>query len=236
VLVTHTTPGAIAAKHATSSVPIVAATMSDPIRSGLVMSLARPGGNLTGLSLGFDKALAGKWLELLQEMVPRLSTVAVLQSADNSIARDLARELESVAPARGLKLRLIEIRGTGTLDHAFDVAARKAQALVVVPDPIIYAARREQVTALAAKYRLPTIYYLRDFADAGGLIAYAPDFGAVFRRAADYVDKILRGAHPGDLPVEQPTQFVLVVNLKTATVLGIPIPESILQRSDQVIR
>lgn len=236
VLVTHSTPGAIAAKNATSTIPIVAATMSDPIRSGLTTSLAHPGGNLTGVSLGFDKALAGKWLELLQEMVPRLSTVAVMASQDNPIARDLAKELKVVAPARGLRVRIIEVRKAETLDLEFEQAGRTAQAVLVLPDPIIYSARREQVTALAAKYRLPTIYYLRDFVDAGGLIAYAPDFAVVFRRTADYVDRILKGAKPGDLPIEQPTQYVLAVNLKTAKALGLTIPESILLRADEVIK
>ena len=236
VLVTHSTPGAIAAKNATSTVPIVAATMSDPIRSGLTTSLAHPGGNLTGLSLGFDKALAGKWLELLQEMVPRLSTVAVMESSDNPIARDLANELKVIAPTRGLKVRLIEVPRAETLETAFEQAGQRAQAVLVLPDPIIYSAQRRKVTALAAKHHLPTIYYLRDFVDAGGLIAYAPDFAVVFRRAAEYADKILRGTKPGDLPVEQPTQFELVVNLKTAKALGISIPESILLRADEVIR
>ena len=182
-------------------------------------ALARPGGNLTGLSVGFGEGLVGKWLELLQDMVPRLSTVAVIANPDSSMARDLAKELQAIAPARGLKLRLIEVRDPAALDRAFEQARRKAQAVMVLPDPTVFA-HRWQVTALAAKHRLPAIYPTRDYVEAGGLITYGPDFAVMFRRAADYVDKILRGAKPGDLPIEQPTQYVLVVNLKTAKALG----------------
>jgi len=235
VLVTWSTTAAVAAKKATSTIPIVDAAMSDPIRSGLAASLARPGGNLTGLSGGFAEGFAGKWLELLQETVPRLSRIAVIESPDTAIARDLERELKAIAAARRLKLLLIEVREPGELDRAFEQAARKSQAVLVLPDPML-GANREQVVALAAKHRLPAIYYLRDFVDAGGLMAYAPDLVAMFRRAAEYVDKILKGAKAGDLSIEQPTKFELVVNLKTAHALGITIPESILLRADEVIR
>ena len=235
VLVTWTTPAAIAAKKATSTVPIVVAVMGDPVRSGLVASLARPGGNLTGLSVGFGEGLVGKWLELLQDMVPRLSTLAVIASLDSSMARDLTKELRAVAPARGLKLQIIEMRETVALDRAFEQAGRKAQAVMVLPDPTVFAHRR-QIIALAAKHRLPAIYPTRDYVEAGGLFTYGPDFSVMFRRAADYADKILRGAKPGDLPIEQPTQFVLVINLNTAKALGMTIPESILLRADEVIR
>ena len=235
VLVTYTTPAAVAAKSATSTIPIVVALMGDPIRSGLAANLARPGGNLTGLSSGFAEGFAGKWLELLQETVPRLSTLAVIENPDTPIAGDLARDLEAMAPTRGLKFRLIEVRSAVALDRAFVQAARKAQAVLVLPDPMLVA-QREEITTLAAKHRLPAMYGLREFVDAGGLMAYGPDSAAMFRRAADYVDKILKGAKPGDLPIEQPTKFELVVNLKTAKSLGITIPESILLRADEVIR
>jgi putative ABC transport system substrate-binding protein len=235
VLVTYGTEAAVAAKNATSTVPIVVAAMGDPIRSGVAASLARPGGNLTGLSMGFAEGMAGKWLELLQETVPRLSHVAVIENPDTPIARDLARELEVIAPRRGLKLWVIEVREPGALDRAFEQAGRKAQAILELPDPMI-AAHRAQVTALAAKYRLPAMYYLRDYVDAGGLMAYAPDLAVLSRRAADYVDKILNGAKPGDLPIEEPNKFVLILNLKTAKTLGITFPESILLRADEVIR
>lgn len=221
VLVTHSTPAAIAAKNATGTIPIVVATMGDPIRSGLAASLARPGGNLTGMSLGWGEGMAGKWLELLQETVPRLSHVAVITSTDNPIAGELAKELEAIAPTRGLKLRLIEVRDSGALDHAFEQARRKAQAVLVLPGHV---EKRRQIAALAAKHRLPAIYTLRDYVDAGGLMAYGPDLAVMFRRAADYVDKILRGARPADLPIEQPTQYVFVVNLKLPKPLGSPSP------------
>jgi putative ABC transport system substrate-binding protein len=235
VLVVYGTQAAVAAKNATSTTPIVAAAMGEPLRTGLAASLARPGGNLTGTSVGWAEGIGGKWLELLQETVPRLSTVAVVFSPDTVIARDLVNELQAIAPTRSLRLQLIEVREPGALDHAFEQAVRKAQAVLVLPAPII-SAHRWQVTALAAKYRLPTMYYLHDYVEAGGLIAYAPDVIAQFRRAADYVDKILKGAKAGELPIEQPTQWTLVVNLKTAKALGITFPESILLRADEVIR
>ncbi len=235
LIVTYGTPAAIAAKNATSTIPIVIAALGDPVGTGLAASLARPGGNLTGMSMGYGEGMAGKWLELLQETVPRLFSVAVIANTDNPIARNSARDLEAIAPTRRVKLRLIEVREPGALDRAFEQAGRKAQAVLILPDPMLAAHRRE-VTALAAKYRLPAMYYLRDYVEAGGLIAYAPDLGAMSRRAADYVVKILEGAKPGDLPIEQPTKFELVVNLKTAKALGITIPESILLRADEVIR
>jgi putative ABC transport system substrate-binding protein len=235
VLVTVASAGAIAAKNASSTVSIVGVGMADPERAGLVGSLARPGGNLTGLSMGWGEGMAGKWLELLQEVVPRLSTLALVANPGNPLVRDLAKDLEAIAPSRGLKLRLIEVREPKDLDRAFAQAARAAQAVLVLPDPMI-AAHMKQVTRLAAKYRLPSMYYLREFVDASGLMAYGPDLAVMTRRAAEYVDKILNGARPGDLPIEEPTKFELVVNLKTAKALGLTIPESILVRADEVIR
>jgi putative ABC transport system substrate-binding protein len=235
VLVTVAAVGAVAARNATSTIPIVGVGIADPVRTGLVNSLARPGGNLTGMSMGWGDGMAGKWLELLQETVPKLSTVAVLFNPGNPLVQDLLKDLETIAPARGLKLRLVEVHDPDALDHAFAQASRRAQAVLALPDPMI-AAHLQRVTALAAKYRLPAMYYLREFVDAGGLMAYGPDLAVMTRRAAEYVDKILNGARPGDLPIEQPTKFELVVNLKTAKALGIPIPESILLRADEVIR
>ena len=234
VLVTYGLPAAIAAKKATSTVPIVVAVMPDPVRSGLVASLARPEGNLTGMS-GGDPALNGKMLELLQEAVPRLSAVAVIANPNNPMARDLAQDLEALAPTRGLKLHVIELRGPESLDRAFERARRIAGAVVVVGEPITIE-HRGRVTGLAAKYRLPAIYLDRGYVNAGGLMAYGPDISAMWRRAAEYVDKILRGAKPEDLPIEQPTRYVLSVNLKTAKALRLTIPESILLRADEVIR
>ena len=234
VLVTYSTLAAAAAKNATSTIPIVAAGMGDPIGSRLVASLARPGGNLTGLSLGWAEGIAGKWLELLQETVPQLTTVAVIANPDNPLSRVQAKQLQAIAPTRGLKLWLTEVREPGALDRAFGQAGQQAQGVLVLPDPLI-AALRGQLTALAARHRLPTIYALRDFVDAGGLMSYGPDLGVQYRRAAEYVDKILKGALPADLPIEQPTQWTLVVNLKVARALGLTIPQSILVRADEVI-
>jgi putative tryptophan/tyrosine transport system substrate-binding protein len=234
VLVTSTTVAAIAAKNATSTIPIVDALMGDPVGTGLVVSLARPGGNLTGLSMGWTQGMAGKWLELLQETVPRLSTVAVIADPDRPMSREQTKRLEAVAPARALKIRVIAVRRPEALDGAFEQAQRTAQAVLVLADQNML--DQQHVAALAAQHRLPDMHVLREFVDAGGLMAYAPDVHEMYRRAADYVDKILRGAKPADLPVEEPTKFVLVVNLKTAKALGITIPESILLRADEVIR
>jgi putative ABC transport system substrate-binding protein len=235
VLVTFGTQAAVAAKNSTTTIPIVGVAMGEPLRTGLVASLAQPAGNLTGTSVGWAEGVGGKWLELLQETVPRLSTVAVLANLDTAIARDLVKELEAVAPTRGLKLELIEVRESSTLDRAFERAARKAQAVLVLPAPIL-SAQRGQITALAAKHRLPTMYYLRDYVEAGGLMAYAPDLSVQFERAADYVNKILKGARPAELPIEQPTRWTLVVNLKVARALRLRMPESILLRADEVLQ
>jgi putative ABC transport system substrate-binding protein len=174
-------------------------------------------------------------LELLQETVPRLTNIAVIANPENPVERDLITELKGVAPARRLKLRIIEARDPEALDRAFEQARRQAQAVVVIPDPV-FLAHLPRITALAARHRLPAMYGLREFADAGGLMAYGPDRAVMFRRAAEYVDKILKGAKPTDLPIEQPTQYVFVVNLKTAKALGITVPQSILLRADEVIR
>ena len=235
VIVTYGTPAAIAARNVTNTIPIVVAVTPDPVRSGLAKSLARPGGNLTGLSEGHDASLSGKMLELLQEAVPRVSTVAVILNPDNPMTRQHAKDLEAFAPARGVKLSIIELRSPGALDRAFGEARRKGQAVVVLGEPITLE-HREQVIALASKHALPGIYLSRDYVDAGGLMAYGPDLATLFKRAADYVDKILKGAKPSELPIEQPTRHVLVVNLKTAQALGLTIPESILLRADEVVR
>ena len=235
VLVTYSTPAAIAAKNATHTIPIVVAVMGNPIGTGLVRGLARPGGNLTGLSLGWGEGIGGKLLELLQESVPRLTTVAVITNPENPVDRNLITELKNIAPMRRLKLRIIEASNPEELDRAFKQAGRQAHALVLIPDPV-FLAHRQKITALAAKHGLPAMYGQREFADAGGLMAYGPDRTAMFRRAADFVDKILKGTQPSNLPVEQPTKFELVVNLKTAKALGLTIPKSILLRADEVIR
>ncbi len=235
VIVTASTPAAVAAKDATSTVPIVIASMGDPVASGLAASLARPGGNVTGLSLGWAEGIPGKWLELLWETIPRLTTVAVIGNSDSSLVRLLQKTLDAAAATRGVRLRHIDVREPEGLERAFEQARHQAKAAIVLPDPLTVQ-HRQQVASLAAKHRLPTMYGLLEFMEAGGLMAYAPDHVAMFRRAAEYVDKILRGAKPGELPIEQPTQYTLAVNLKTAKTLGLKIPESILIRADEVIR
>ena len=235
ILVTYSTSGALAAKSATSTVPIVVAAMGDPVGTGIAPSLSRPGGNLTGISLQWGEDLSGKWLELLQETVPKVSTVAVISNPDSPVVRKITKDLERIAPRHGLKLRFYDVREVATLPGAFKQAHQVAQAALVLADPLTVDARRE-ITGLAAAQRLPTLYVLQEFMEAGGLMAYGVDNRIVFRRAAEYVDKILRGAKPGDLPIEQPAQFSLVVNLKTAKALGLTIPQSILLRADEVIR
>ena len=236
VIVTRGTPTAIAAKNATTEIPIVTASVGDPVGTGLVASLARPGGNLTGLSLQGTVEFYGKYLELLGETVPRLSTVAVISNLDSSpYPRRVVKYLATVAQTRGVALRVIDVREPNALTGAFRQARRQAQAAVVLSDPLTITHQRE-ITELAARNRLPTVYTLLSFMESGGLMAYSADPTVLFRRAADYVDKILRGAKPADLPVEQATQFKLVVNLKTAKALGLTIPESILLRADEVIR
>ena len=235
VLVTYGTPGAIAARKATSVIPIVAWALSDPIRTGLATSLARPGANLTGLSMGFAEGLAGKFLEILNDAVPQLSTVAVIVNLNNPMPRDLATDLKALAPARNLKLYLVELSGPENLARAFEQARQKGQAVVVIGEPITLE-HQSQVVALAARHRLPAIYLESTYVHAGGLMSYGPDYPAMWRRGAEYVDKVLQGAKPAELPIEQPRRYLLTVNLKSAKALGLTIPESILLRADEVIR
>jgi len=235
VLVTYSTPAGVAAKRATSTIPIVVAAMGDPLGIGLVASLAHPGGNLTGVSLDMTEDLTGKWLEIVQEVFPRVSTLAVLSNPESPLVAKLATRLRIAAAARGVTLHFVEVRTPDALENAFKQTKREAQAMLVLPDPVTITNRKE-IAGLAAKYRIPALYTIPDFMDSGGLIAYGIDSAVLFRRAADYVDKILKGAAPGDLPIEQPNQYVLEVNLKTARALGITIPKSILLRADQVIQ
>jgi len=235
VIVTYSTPAAVAAKNATSTIPIVVASMGDPVATGLAASLAHPGGNLTGLSLQMTEGIPGKWLELLQETVPRLRTVAVIGNPDTPLYGLVHGPLGTAAAERHLKLRFIDTRGPEVLEAAFRQAHREAQAALVIPDPMTFFYQR-RVAAQAAKNHLPVIYGLAEYVDAGGLMSYGPNQALLLRRAAEYVDKILRGANPADLPIEQATQYELVVNVETAKALGLTIPESILLRADEVIR
>ncbi len=235
IIVATVTTDAVAAKNATRAIPIVLASSGDPVADGLVESLARPGGNITGLSQ-MAPELAGKRLELLKEIVPKLSRVAVLWNPQGTTSPLSWRELQLPARKLGVQLHSLEVRSPNDFDKAFEDATRaRAGALAVMPDPV-FATNLKRIADLAAKSRLPSIFHLREFVDAGGLVAYGVDRSDMFRRAATYVDKILKGTKPADLPVEQPTKFELVINLKTAKALGLTIPQSILIRADHVIQ
>ena len=235
VIVAASTPAVQAAQQATRMIPIVMTLVSDPVESGLVGSLARPAGNVTGFSM-MNPDLSGKRLQLLKELVPNVSRVAVLCNPSIPITPPLLRETEAAARALGLQLQVVEVRDPTKFDSAFSAMTRgRAGALVVLPDPTF---RNEQrrILDLAAKNRLPAMYWSRELVDAGGLMAYGPNIPDLFRLAATYVDKILKGRKPADLPVEQPMRFELVINMKTAKALGITFPQSILIRADQVIQ
>jgi ABC-type uncharacterized transport system substrate-binding protein len=234
VLVVAGSAAARSAKAVTTTVPIVFATAGDPVSVGLVASLARPGGNATGLSV-LTPDLAAKQLELLKATVPKVYRVGLLYNPENPSARDQLSTARNAARTLGLELQPAEIRQAAELTEAFTrLAAGRASAVVALGDPILGNAI-ERISKLAATHRLPAIYVRREFAEAGGLLAYGPSFVDNYRRAATYVDKILKGAKPGDLPVEQPTKFELVINLKTAKALGLTIPQSVLLRADHVI-
>jgi len=233
------TPPALAAKQATRTLPIVFAFAGDPVKSGLVTSLARPGGNVTGSSMLGTAELVGKRLELLTQAVPGVSRVAVLRHpgfVSERADKDNLKAIDAAARALGVRLQVVEARGPADIDKAFaDMTRARAGALAVTGSPMFTTERRRLVD-LAAKNRLPAVYESREDVDAGGLMAYGPNWADLFRRAATYVDKILKGTKPADLPVEQPTKFELVINLKAAKTLGITIPQSLLARADEVIR
>jgi len=234
VIVTRGTPAAKAVKNATSTVPVVMTASGDPVGVGLVTSLARPGGNITGLSAIVGE-LSPKRLELIREIVPGLARIAVLANTSNdAVRRDWAR-IETAARSLGVQSQLLDLRESDALGPTFDDAsARRADALVVVIDAITQA-NQQRIVDLAMKHRLPAIYSSREFVDAGGLISYGVSYPDLYRRAATYVDKILKGTKPADLPVVQPTKFELVINLKTAKALGIEVPPTLLARADEVI-
>jgi len=238
IFVGGSTPAALAARQATKTVPIVFAAIPDPVSSGLVTSLARPGGNVTGLS-ALSPELVGKRLELLKRAVPGVSLVAVLWqpgAAGERTVKDVLKEAEVAAQALGARLQFVEARGPADIERAFsDMTRARADALTVLPGAMFVNERRRLVD-LAAKNRLPAVYGLREYVDTGGLMAYGPNLADLYRRVATYVDRILKGMKPGDLPVEQPTKFELVINLKTAKALGLTIPQSLLLRADEVIQ
>lgn len=234
VLVAAATPANLAAKAATNSIPIVMVAVGNPVKVGLVQSLARPGGNITGLSL-LTTELSGRRLQLLLEVLGHNGRVAALINPDNDVHAVFLEETRTAAATLGVQLEALRARNELEIQQAFVTAgAKRADAMVFFDDPVLWS-HRKQAVALAARHRLPVIYGYSDFVDEGGLVSYGPDRPDQYRRTAFYVDRILRGAKPGDLPVEQPTKFELVINMKTAKTLGLTIPQSVLLRADRVI-
>jgi putative ABC transport system substrate-binding protein len=235
VIVAHALAAALAAKEATTTIPIVMVATFDPVRSGLVSSLARPGGNVTGLAYpeSVDE-LSGKWLQLLIEVVPKLSRVVVLTNADNPSHGKRLKDIEAASRTVGVEVHRVEMRQLDVERALASISQRNPSALIVLPDPL-FTNQRQRLAAFALEKRWPTVYAYRELTEAGGLLSYGPNLAALFRHAAVYVDKIIKGAKPADLPVEQPTKFELVINARTAKALGLTIPPSLLFRVDQVL-
>jgi len=234
IIVTTVTVDTLAAKNATAEIPIVMVAVGDPVAIGIVKSLARPGGNITGLSQ-MTPDLSGKRLELLKQIVPQITSVAVLFNPEDPLSMLDWKEARLSAQTLGIEVHSLEVRSTGDFDRILkEAAAARVGALVVMPAPVLFENRR-LIADFAMQNRLPSTFHLREFPAVGGLLSYGVDRLDLFRRAATYVDKILKGASPADLPIEQPTKFELVVNLKTAKALGFNIPPSLLARADEVI-
>jgi putative ABC transport system substrate-binding protein len=235
VIVAMATSPALAAKNATGTIPIVMVGVGNPVGLGLITSLARPGGNVTGLAFSIGSVASGKGLELLKEALPRVRRVAVLSNPTNPSHALAIREVRGAAPSLGVRLQLLEAREPNHFGGVFVAMVKdQADALLVVPDSM-FVLHRVPLADLTTKNRLPSMHGVRENVEAGGLMSYGPNVEADFRRAALFVDKILKGAKPADLPVEQPTTFELLINLKTAKALGLTIPPTLLQRADQVI-
>jgi putative ABC transport system substrate-binding protein len=233
-IVATSSPAALAAKNATRTIPIVFVTAADPVGS-LVASLARPGGNVTGLSL-LAPEIVGRQLQLLKEAVPRASRVAVVSNPANLYTANMIKETEAAARSLGVRLHHQGVRGTDAFESAFDALIKeRPDGLFVLFDPMFFA-HRARIVEFASKHRLPAMYPHREYAEAGGLMAYGTDLKDNFRRAAAYVDRILKGARPADLPVEQPTKFELLINVRTAKALGLTVPPALLARADEVIQ
>jgi putative ABC transport system substrate-binding protein len=234
VIVTAGTPGTLAAKNATRTIPVVMAVSGDAVGTGLVKSLARPGGNVTGLTT-MASELEGKRLELLREMLPKLARITVLKNDVNPLMAIQLRQTAAAAKSSRVALESVDIRAVDDFEKAFtSIAKARPDAIIVLADRFLLA-ERERILTFAAKERFAAMYPYREFVERGGLISYSPNYAESFRSAARYVDKILKGTKPADLPVEQPTKFELVVNMKTAKTLGIKIPNSVLVRADKVI-
>jgi putative tryptophan/tyrosine transport system substrate-binding protein len=235
VIVAAGTPAVQAAKEATKTIPIVTPITTEPLETGLVASLARPGGNITGLSY-MSSDLSGKRLELLREVVPGVSRIAVLSNPSSATVPPMMRKTEVAARALGVQLQRLEVHGLDDFERVFQAATKeRAGALITLDDAFAFT-QRTRIVKLATKNRLPAIYGFREFVEVGGLMSYAANLSDMYRRAATYVDKILKGTKPADLPVEQPMKFELVINLKTAKQIGLTIPPNVLARADKVIK
>jgi putative ABC transport system substrate-binding protein len=236
VLLVSAAAGALAAKNAGITTPVVFAAVTDPIGYGIIHSLARPGGNITGVALAVGEGFSGKWVELLKETVPKVSRMAVLRNPSHPVAEVFLRETQAAGRALGVRLQFFEARDPNQLDTAlWRLEKEHDQALIVTPDPL-FGTQRKRLFEVIERHRLPTIFHNKEFVDAGGLMSYGPSFPDSYQRAAVYVDKTLKGAKPADLPVEQPKKFEFIINLKAAKQIGLTIPPSALARADKVIR
>ena len=234
VILAQSSPSIAVLLQTTRTVPIVFTLITDPVGAGYVDSLAHPGGNATGFTV-FDYSIGGKWLELLKEIAPRVTRVAVLRELAVAAGPAQFSAAQTVAPSLGMELRPVDTRDAGEIERAITAFARGSNGGLLVTGSSSASLHRKLIIGLAAQYRLPAVYFTRFFVTAGGLISYGPDYVDQFRQAAGYVDRILKGEKPGDLPVQAPTKYELVINLKTAKALGLTIPPSVLARADEVI-
>jgi putative ABC transport system substrate-binding protein len=234
LIVTRSTPAVLAVKAATTAIPVVMAATANPVGDGIVATLARPGGNITGLS-SFHTELSNKRLELLREMIPRIARIATLSDPSNPVTPGQQEDVRRAARSLGIETQFLEARNREDLGPAFEVAAREKVEALILQNSAPTQANLQLTVDLAARHRLPVIYASKEFVDAGGLMTYGVNYPDLYRRAATYVDKILKGAKPADLPVEQPTKFEVVINLKTAKALGLAIPDKVLALADEVI-
>jgi putative ABC transport system substrate-binding protein len=235
VLVVASSIGARAAKDADTTTPVVFVSVTDPIGAGVVTSLARPGGNLTGTSLVISEEFAGKWVELVKDALPRVSSVAALSHTDHPMARKYVKVMEVAARTLGLKLQIFEVRDVGGLDGALSMIAKAPPGALIVPASALLGRHRRRIADFALPRGIPTIAHDRSLVVDGMLVSYGPNIADSYRRGAVYIDKILKGAKPADLPIEQPSKFELVINLKTPNALGLTIPPLILARADEII-
>jgi putative ABC transport system substrate-binding protein len=236
VMVVGGATGALAAKNARTTTPVVFAAVTDPLGYGLIESLARPGGNITGVALALGEGFSGKWVELLKEAVPKVGRVAVLRNPAHPLAEVFLRETQAAGRGLGVRLAFLEAQDPSQLGSALSrIEKERAGALIVTPSPF-FTSQRTLIVDFVARRHLPSMFFAKEFVDAGGLMSYGPSFPDSYRRAAIYVDKILKGTKPVDLPVEQPTKFEFIINLKAANQIGLTIPPNVLVRADKVIQ